>query len=283
VKAPGTARHLVGCFAFWLLFPVPPARAQTPSAEPADRAARVVELLNQLRQPTSTFDPPSIARYLALRDRVTGEVLDEVDAFVTDHVVPGKASEPQVKADLDMLLRHVPHSSMEATSAFLVNLWTGRYLVIGIDIPRIGDGPDDAMWLRAYRDDGVQFVRVAAAEFVQDRPLARGGDGRLLSLNVTGLEPLSASHFWFVAMAHRHQGDRGTVVLRIGRFDGDSFVLVAVASDFFASVSPTVRPLLDGGFTVHRRASRNGKRIVERYGITERGPLKVDEWDDDGR
>ena len=258
------------------------ARQADPTPSP-DRVARVARLLDQLRQPTSTFDPPSIARYLRIRDGVTEAVLTEVDAFVTEQFIPSRTDEAQVNAGLDVLLHHVPHGSMEATSAFLVNLSTGRYLMVGIDIPRIGDGPDDAMWLRAYRDDGGQFVRVAASEFAQDRQRGPGNDGGLMSLHVTGLEPISATHFWFVATAHRHQGDLGTVVLRIGRFDGDTFTAVAGAPDVFPSVSPTVRALPDGGFTLQRRASRNGKRIVERYAMTERGPLKVDEWDADSR
>ncbi len=261
-----------------------PAAAQQPDTTPsADRAARVTRLLDQLRQPTSTFDPPSIARYMRIRDGVTAEVLAEVDAFVTEHFTPGKTDEAQVKAGLDALLHHVPAISMEATSAFLVNLSIGRFLVVGVDIPRIGDGPDDAMWLRAYRDDGAQFVHVTAAEFAQDRQRGPGNDGGQISLQLTGLEPLSATHFWFVATARRIQGDLGTVVLRIGRFDGETFTAVAAAPDIFPSVSPTVRALPDGGFTIQRRASRYGKRIVERYTMSEQGPIKVDEWDADSR
>ena len=50
------------------------------------------------------------------------------------------------------------------------------------------------------------------------------------------------------------QGDLGTVVLRIGRFDGETFTAVGGAPDIFPSVSPTVQ-----------------------------GPIKVDEWDADSR
>lgn len=261
-----------------------PAAAQHPDTTPsADRPARVARLLDQLRQPTSTFDPPSIARYMRIRDSVTEEVFVEIDAFVTERFIPGQTDETQVKDCVDELLHHLPRHSMEATSAFLVNLSIGRFLVMGVDIPRIGDGPDDAMWLRAYRDDGGRFVRVAEAEFAQDRRRGPGNDGALISLQLTGLEPLSAAHFWFVATARRIQGDLGTVVLRIGRFDGETFTAVAAAPDIFPSVSTTVRALPDGGFTVQRRASRYGKRIIERYTMNEQGPIKVDEWDADSR
>jgi len=260
------------------------AAAQQPDTTPsADRFARVAQLLDRLRQPTSTFDPPSIARYMRIRDGVTEEILAEVDAFVTERFIPGQTDEAHVRADMDALLHHLPEISLEATSAFLVTLTTGRYLVVGIDIPRIGDGPDDAMWLRAYRDDGGQFVRVAAAEFAQDRRRGPGNDGSLMSLQLTGLEPLSAARFWFVATASRRQGALATVVLRIGRFDGERFTAVAAAPDIFPSVSPTVRSLSDGGFTIQRRASRYGKGIIERYAMTEQGPIKVDEWDADSR
>ena len=261
-----------------------PAGAQQPDTTPsADRSARVARLLDQLRQPTSTFDPPSIARYMRIRDSVTEEVFAEIDAFVTEHFIPGQTDELQVKDSVDELLHHLPRHSLEATAAFIVSLSTGRYLVTGIDVPRIGDGPDDAMWLRAYRDDGGRFVRVAESEFAQDRRRGPGNDGGLISLQLTGLEPLSATHFWFVATARRHQGDIGSVVLRIVRFDGETFTTVAAAPDVFPTVSPTVGPLPDGGFTVQRRASRYGKRIVERYAMTEQGPVKVEEWDADSR
>jgi hypothetical protein len=261
-----------------------PASAQQPDTTPsADRPARVALLLDQLRQPTSTFDPPSIARYMRIRDSVTEEVFAEIDAFVTEHFIPGQTDEAQVKDGVDELLHHLPRHSLEATAAFVVSLSTGRYLVTCIDIPRIGDGPDDAMWLRAYRDDGGRFVRVAEAEFAQDRRRGPGNDGGLTTLQLTGLEPLSATRFWFVATAVRHQGALGSVVLRIVRFDGETFTTVAAAPDVFPAASPTVEPLPDGGFTVQRRASRYGKRIVERYAMTEQGPVKVEEWDAESR
>jgi hypothetical protein len=161
-----------------------------------------------------------------------------------------------------------------------VNLSAGRFLVIGVDVPRIGDGPDDAMWLRAYRDEGSQFARVAAAEFAQDREPGPGNQGALMSLQVTGLAPVSTNDFWFVGTARRIQGDRNTIALRIGRFDGETFTAVSAAPEIFPSMSPTVRPLADGGFTVHRRASRDGKQIVERYALTTQGPIRVDTWDE---
>lgn len=275
-------RHAAACLALFLSLSDPRVHAQVTAAVPPDRAERVAALLDQLRQPTSTFDKPSIARYLHIRDPITAQVLAEIDAFVIEQFVPGRTDDDQVKAGIDRLLHNRPRST-EATSAFLVNLSAGRYLVVGIDIPRIGDGPDDAMWLRAYRDEGGQFARAAAAEFAQDREPGPGNQGALMSLQVTALAPVSTNDFWFVGTARRIQGDRNTVALRIGRFDGETFTATASAPDIFPSMSPTVRPLADGGFTVHRRVARDGKQIIERYTMTPQGPIKVEERDEDSR
>jgi hypothetical protein len=277
------AKPLVACLILWFGTVGPPMLAQTTAETPSSPRDRIARWLDQLRQPTSTFDPPSITRYLRIRDDVTGKILTEIDAFVAEHVVPEKTNEAQIKGDLNSLLHHLPNLSPEPTAAFLVNLWSGRYLVVGLDIPRIGDGPDDAMWLRAYRDEGNRFVRVAAVEFSQDRQPGPGNDGALVSLTVTGLEQISAARFWFVATARRLQGDQNRMAVRVGQFDGERFTTVATALDIFPSRPPAVRPMPDGGFTIHRRAERDGKPIVERYIINDLGPIKADEWDADSR
>jgi hypothetical protein len=231
---------------------------------------------------TNGFEQPD-AHYYRTRDRLTQQVLAEVDAYVTENVVPRTIRVPQVKAALDEVLNHVPKASLEATSAFLVTLTSGNYLIISVDVMRTGQGPDDAMWLRAYKETGQQFVLVSDAEYTQDRKVP-ANEGFLMGLQILGLPPQpSAQDVWFVAWARRHLPDSIALALRLCRFNGETFSTGAITGDIVPSFHPPVRPTPDGGFTVHRRTAPEGPHIVEQYAVTAQGPVKVNEWKADRR
>ena len=251
----------------------PSAHAQTPSV---DRAARVDRLLKELLSYDGTG--PSPERYVQIRDNNTQQVLSEVDAFVGEHFIPGsKWSAEEVTAGLQQLL-HVRTAPL-ARSTFFANLPSGRFLVTCVEVRRMGgSGPEDAMWFRAYREVGSQYLPAANAEFLLPGNTSQVEPRLLGNLRTVELRrrPVT-SEFWFLAWAQVESPPPAVMIaLRLLGFDGEKFRTVAATNglavaDFDRAVEET-----DGsGFTVRRSADGSGVAVIERYTVTPGGPVKL--------
>ena len=251
-----------------------PAHGQTPSA---DRVKRVDRLLQELLAYDGTG--PSLERYIRIKDTNTQQVLSEVDAFIRDtFIVNSSFSSNEVDSGLRKLL-HVQTGPL-ARSTFYANLPSGRFLVVCVEVRRTGgSGPEDAMWFRAYREVGSQYLLAAAAEFPLSENTSQG-EQRLMG-NMRTVELRSrpvASEFWFVAWAQMDSPPPAVMIaLRLLAFDGKAFRTVATAdrvsvSDFDRAVEDTK----DGyGFTLRRSPDGSATTVIERYTATATGLVKL--------
>jgi hypothetical protein len=264
---------------FAVVCPAAVAQEIRPIPAPVDRVETVARLLDVLRRtdnPTTEFEragpPYTPSSYRVIKDSVTQQVLSEVDIFVTDLLLPGSMPVAQMKSWLDQLLNHAPHS-LEAASVFPVTLPSGRYLVIGVDVPRIGPPPEDALSLRAYKESAGQFRLVADAELVR----AEGGVTQTMSsLHVAALrsQPVSGE-FWFLAWARVNSAEGFAISLRLYRFDGTQFRTVATTGNVRVKSDQAVRTTPQG-FSV-ATVDESQSAVIEEYAVTANGPVRLDD------
>jgi hypothetical protein len=156
---------------------------------------------------------------------------------------------------------------------FPVTLPGGRFLVIGVDVARIGPPPEDAMSLRAYKETAGQFKPVANIELVRgdsDAPELRGG----LQVAALRSQPVPGE-FWFIAWA-RVESARGAVItLRVYGFDGTRFRTVAATGDVLVDGFPQAVRTTQDGFSVTRLVDETKRRLIEEYAVTANGPVKL--------
>jgi hypothetical protein len=94
---------------------------------PQSRSDRVSRMSKQLHWK----DGPGHDQYLATKDALTNQIFAEVDGFIADSIQPNTTVN-QVTAALDGLLNQQGSPSV----AFMVNLPTGSFLIVGVQLQR---------------------------------------------------------------------------------------------------------------------------------------------------
>jgi hypothetical protein len=258
------------------------ARAQSPSPTPTtSRANDVARLLKELRWSTNEGHEA----YLEIKDDTTKRLLTAVDGFIVEMFSPRRTTTIQVKAGLDALLNH-KKGSMQQSVAFQVNLPTGRFLLIGVEIVRGGGAiPEDAISFRAYREAGEHFQAVADLDYPRDGAPYDSVE-ILASVNAMALsyQPI-ATEFWFAGWAVLPGAAPPTVTARLFGFDGERFrILWATAPFVTPNVDQAIDVTQDGRFTVRRMPDFKGMTVInEQYAVTADGTQKVTEWETERR
>jgi hypothetical protein len=247
------------------------------TAAPADRATTVARLLKELRWTGAEGHKA----YLQTKDEQTKRVLDEVDGLVAESLSPGTTTAGHVKARLDTLLGH-KKGDMEESAAFSVNLPSGRFLVVGVEVRRGGGAiSENAMSLRAYRETENQYVPVADADYLHTGdPTWEDGFQPLADLRVKALtlQPIG-NEFWFIAWAEVPPRSPYTVTMRLFGFDGEKFRTIWTTDDFMTpNVNRAIQITADGGFIL-RTTPYRGPDVNKQYAVTADGPQKVTEWE----
>jgi hypothetical protein len=271
------ARQSLAALVMCLLVFAHVARAQSPDPTPTtNRTNAVARQLKELRWSTSEGHDA----YLQIKDNITKRLLTEVDGFIAETFSPRSTTTVQVKAGLDALLDHKKGSTLESV-AFQVNLPTGRFLLIGVEIVRGGGAiPEDAISFRAYREAGEHFQAVADLDYPRDGAPYDSVE-ILASVNAMALsyQPI-ATEFWFAGWAVLPGAAPPTVTARLFGFDGERFrILWATAPFVTPNVDQAIDVTQDGRFTVRRMPDFKGMTVInEQYAVTADGPQKVTEW-----
>jgi hypothetical protein len=262
-----------------------PLRAQE-SISPTSRADLVAKLLKELRWQ----DREGLDRYLTVREDLTERVLREIDGYVSE-TVPNRNATLDLSKRLDRLLGHVGRDDTSGSVVFTVNLPIGRFLLVGVEVPRGGGAiPEDAISFRAFREAEGQFVPVTAAYYPRD-----GGYGDVFPdggepLATLNAKPLSVqpvgSQFWFMTWAQLASASSPPIVTaHLMGFDGERFRRLWTKDNFNSPyVNQAVQVAPDGGFTLRRMPNFREVRIInERYVVTADGPQKVAETESEFR
>ena len=127
--------------------------AQAQQRTTVSHAAVLAKLSKQLLW----HDEASHKQYLAVRDQVTQQTLNEIDSFISDGYQSATATADEVKAGLDGLLGYRSRDGLTNVS-FLVDLPGGKFLITGIELRRGGGNfAEDAISFRAYNQSGGKF------------------------------------------------------------------------------------------------------------------------------
>jgi len=237
-----------------------------------------IEKVKTLSEKLRWHDEAGQEKYAATKHEVTRQVLNEIDAFVSDSFQPSSATTELVGAGLDALLGHKSGDVMHDL-AFSVDLPHGHFLIAGIELSRGGDAiADDAISFRAYKAVGNRLVFAANTD--------NFSDSSLVDLHAEALSGLPAvGEFWFMAMAEVPPQSPTTVALRLYAFDGEKFRTVWEPRNIIAAGVGKAIEATTGGFVVDSLFDPTGGAahspsvvIHEQYVLTVGEPEKVAEW-----
>ncbi len=252
------------------------------SAPQRDHFASVGRLLSQLQW----HDEASHGGYLAKRDEVMRSLWREIDGLVSDSFRPSAATTKLVKAKLNALLGYQgrPGDTLRTNTAFFVTLPKGRFLVVGVEVPRGGPAiAEDEISYRAYRDDGQQFTFVSA---VEDLHSSDASSPFALGMYTLPLVPAPVvGESWFIALTEIPPQSPPTVAMRLYAFDGENFRTVWSPKDFMVESADKAVDVKNGGLIVNslfdptgQAAHSPGVVVHQQYVLTVEGPKKVAEW-----
>jgi hypothetical protein len=217
-------------------------------------------------------------QYLAIKDAITSQVLQEIDGVIVESVSPKSMSLVAIRAVLDGLLDH-KRGDLQDSLAFDVTLPNGRFLLIGVEIARGGGAiSENAISFRAYRATGDRFVFVSHVEYSHE-DLWHDGSEPLASINARPLsqQPI-ATQWWFAAWAAVPSLAPPTITVRLFAFDGEGFTIVWKRADFTSSYVTDAVRVTPGGFVISRIPDHLDNRVInESYAVTADGPQKVTE------
>jgi hypothetical protein len=237
-----------------------------------------VEKVKTLSEQLRWHDEAGQEKYAATKDEVTRQVLNEIDAFVSDSFQPSSATAELVRAGLDALLGHKSGDVIHDL-AFSVDLPRGHFLIAGIELSRGGDAiADDAISFRAYKAVGNRLVFAANTD--------NFSDSSLVDLHAEALSDLPAvGEFWFMAMAEVPPQSPPTVAMRLYAFDGEKFRTIWKPRNIIAADVDKAIEVTTGGFVVDSLFDPTGGAahspsvvIHEQYVLTAGEPEKVAEW-----
>ena len=221
-------------------------------------------------------DEAGYEKYAATKDELIRQVLNEIDAFVSDTFQPNSVTPELVRARLDGLLGY-KGSNLTHDVAFVVNLPQGHFLIVGIEVSGGSDAiADDTLSFRAYRAMGNRLVFIANTDSLS----------HLVDLQVKTLSgvPLS-NEFWFMAIAEIPPQAPPTVAMRLYAFDGGKFRTVWEPRNIIAAGVDKAIEVTTGGFVVDSLFDPTGGAahspsvvIHEQYVLTAGEPEKVAEW-----
>jgi hypothetical protein len=141
--------------------------------------------------------------------------------------------------------------------AFSVNLPSGRFLIIGVEVRRGGDAiNEDAISFRAYKEEADRFALIA-----DDGNLHRSDPSNpyLMSLHAKQLPfPPVTGEFWFVTSAVVPPQSPYSVVMRLYAFDGETFRTVWAPDDILATSEDKAIDVTATGFIVNRLFDSSG-------------------------
>jgi len=213
-------------------------------------------------------DESSRHEYLQMRDATTNELLREVDGFISESFNARSVVADRVKLSLDGLLGH-KDGDWRTSIAITTDLPSGRFLVIGIQVPRGGPAiAEDAVSIRAYKAEGDKFV------FVADT----GRDLDNHFLNAKALSSPNPNEVWLIAWGDQPPRTPYSVALRVYAFDGKGFRTVWEPADITTGNVESAVQLAPNGFTIDRydddRFTRgeSSYRLREEYILTRDGP-----------
>ena len=262
----------------WMTF-VSAASAQTNPLVAKTHADNIVEYLRQLRW----RDQESGRRYVANRDDVTRRVLAEVDAVVTESFSSDTAA-PAVKDTLDRLFGY-DKGMLASNSAFLAGLPTGRFLIVGIEVPRGGEAiSEDAVSFRAYREERGRFAFVASTESLRSSDV---DNTALTDLHVHVLEAAPArGEVWFAAWAMIPPRSPYTVAISVYSFNGEAFRSLLALPDVVSMSVPGTITFDRTGFVVNKLVppapgtspALSTEVTHDQFVFTADGPQKISEW-----
>jgi hypothetical protein len=238
-----------------------------------DHVSRIKALSDQLRPPT---DAGGQKHYMAIKDAVSKDLLNEIDAYIGDSF-PANSNAAQIKVGLDAVLGY-KNGDVERNVAFLTELPAGRFLIAGIELLGAGttnlEGYGDSICFRAYSESDGKFIYVASTGELSN--------SALYGLNAETLKvPPIAGEFWFLAWADVPPLVPPKIAAQLYAFDGKSFRTVWEPDVFISSsVENAVQLTPDGlDFVVNRLPDFRSQTIVhEQYYLTADGPQKVREW-----
>jgi hypothetical protein len=245
---------------------------------PPSRSDRISQMSKQLHWK----DGPGYDQYLRTKDAMTNQIFAEVDGFITDSIQPNMTVN-QVTAALDGLLNHHQGSGIKST-ALTADLPNGSFLIVGVDVER-GEGAidDDAISLRAYRNQGGKFEFVAATNDIRsDIP----GNSHLCCVYAKALSSLPVTgEFWFIAWAMVPPQSPYTIALRLFTFDGQQFRTLWSPPDIRTVAHlENVVEVTSTGFVVTSAVDSTGGAahspdviIHEQYALSVNGPVKITE------
>ncbi len=252
--------------------------AQSP--QPETTPAVLDDLLAQLQW----RDRDGAERYRLVGDDITQRVFERIDTFVAEHGMTGGAADVHLRGKLDQLLGHVGNDDMRGSTDFSVMLPSGRFRVIGVEVPRGGGAiSEDAISFRAYREAGTRLTHVTDIELPDREPSDRLG-WPLHSINASPLKiQPNGNELWFLAWANVSPSSPYTITARLYGFDGERFRTVWAPADFLSpSVLRGIAVTSDGGFLLHRMPNfKEVDVITEHYAVTADGPQKVGETSTD--
>jgi len=249
-----------------------PGSAQSPV--PDKRVELIRNLSNQLRW----HGEDGLKEYERTRAAVTERILEEVDGFVVDNFLPGRATADSVREGVDALLGHKKGDMMHDV-AFSVNLPAGRFLLLGVELWRGSDAlSDDAISFRAYSQNGGRLVPVANTDVwdiccdLHAKPLP--------TMPVPG-------EFWFLALGQVNPSlTPPMIAIKLWAFDGRSFRAVWTPKNITAEGPAEAVEITADGFIVVSlvdptgRAARSPNLVVHRqFLLTPDGPHKVGQWE----
>lgn len=264
------ARCLRGLTVLLIVFS--PVRAQENSRNASSYAEKIKALVQQLRW----RDEAGLERYESTKDRITSEILSDVDGFISDTFKPSSATLEFVRAGLNALLGYKSGDIWHNT-AYAVDLAQGHFLIAGVELSGGSDAiDDDAISFRAYRQTGNKFLLTAHAEVI--RAVA---DWHVKALAQTPVP----NEFWFLVAADSTPQAPPTVAIRLCAFDGQQFHTVWQPKNIVAESAEKAVEVTDEGFIVDSlfdttggAASSPSVIIHERYVLTPELPQKTAEW-----
>ncbi len=228
-------------------------------------------------------DEASHEAYLITRERVTKRIFAEIDGFIGDSFRPESITTAQVAKEIDELLGYSKKTDVFKTSTFRVDLTSGNYLIVGIELWAGGEAiSEDAISLRAYKAVGNRFVFIAEAS---DLHSSDPNNNFLASLEAIVVASPVKGEFWLMCWAEVPPRTPPTVTMRIYAFNGSTFRTVWAPQDIIAQgVKKAVEATPDGGIIVNRMAEPHASSVIkEQYGLTAAGPVKIASWKIDRR